>query len=65
MEQSWFAMAVGAGLVFGFLIAWISLRSDRANIYSRGRLDAEKDRASLEERVLAKDGWLTADLCLA
>ncbi len=55
MEQSWFAMAVGAGLVFGFLIAWISLRADRANIYARGRLESEKDRASMEERVLAKD----------
>lgn len=55
MEQSWFAMAVGAGLIFGFLIAWISLRSDRANIYARGRSDAEKDKSSLEERILAKD----------
>ena len=58
MEQSWFAMAVGAGLIFGFLIAWISLRSDRANIYARGKSDADRERASLEERILAKDGRL-------
>ena len=58
MEQSWFAMAVGAGLIFGFLIAWISMRSDRANIYTRGRADAEKERVSLEERILAKDARL-------
>jgi DNA recombination protein RmuC len=48
-------MAVGAGLIFGFLIAWISLRSDRANIYARGKSDAEKEKTSLEERILAKD----------
>ena len=58
MEQSWFAMAVGAGLIFGFLIAWISMRSDRASIYTRGRADAEKERVSLEERILAKDARL-------
>ena len=58
MEQSWFAMAVGAGLVFGFLIAWVSMRADRANIYARGRIDADKDKASLEERIIAKDARL-------
>ena len=34
------------------------MRSDRANIYSRGRADAGNERASLEERILAKDGRL-------
>ena len=54
-HQILLAASITAGVVFGFLIAWFSLRSDRNNIYARGRAEAEGDRAALEERVKAKD----------
>ncbi len=54
-QQVLFALTIAAGVVFGFLISWFSFRSDRVNIYARGRSDGEKERAQMEERISAKD----------
>mgnify|MGYP000889992664 CR=1 FL=1 len=55
MEQILLALCVVAGVIFGFIIAWISLRSERAAIYERGKADSASERAALEERVKQKD----------
>ena len=55
VEQTWLAISIAAGVIFGFLISWLSLRSDRAGIYARGKFDGENERAALEERVQAKE----------
>jgi DNA recombination protein RmuC len=55
LEQILLALCVVAGVIFGFLIAWISLRSERAAIYERGKTDSAGERAALEERVKQRD----------
>ncbi len=55
MEQILLALCVVAGVIFGFLIAWISLRSERVAIFDKGRADGASERAALEERVKQKD----------
>lgn len=55
MEQILLALCVVAGVIFGFIIAWISLRSERAAIYERGKTDSASERAALEERVKQRD----------
>jgi len=55
VEQVLLALCVVAGVIFGFITAWISLRSERAAIYERGKSDSASGRAALEERVVQKD----------
>lgn len=55
MEQILLILSVVAGVVFGFVIAWISLRSERNSIYEKGKADAASERAALEERVSQKE----------
>lgn|GEM_PF-305643 len=55
MEQVWLALAISAGVAFGFLIAWMSLRSERANIYTHAKSEGEQNRAALEERLQARE----------
>jgi len=54
-QQVLFVVSIAAGVIFGFLISWMSTRADRVNIYARGKSDGEKERAQLEERIAAKD----------
>jgi DNA recombination protein RmuC len=44
-----------AGVIFGFIIAWISLRSERTAIFEKGKAEGVEERAALEERVKQKD----------
>lgn len=55
MEQILLALCVVAGVIFGFLIAWISLRSERVAIFDKGKADGANERAALEERAKQKD----------
>ena len=55
MEQIWLAASLATGVVFGFLIAWLSLRSDRAHIYNRAKSDGDNERAALKERLESKE----------
>ncbi|MEZ5354064.1 MAG: DNA recombination protein RmuC [Bryobacteraceae bacterium] len=55
MQQIWLAMAIAVGVAFGFLIAWWSMRSERATVFARGKAEGEQEKVALEERVAAKD----------
>lgn len=55
MEQALLGLCVVAGVVFGFIIAWISLRSERTAIFEKGKAEGVEERAALEERVKQKD----------
>lgn len=55
MEQALLGLCVVAGVIFGFIIAWISLRSERTAIFEKGKAEGVEERAALEERVKQKD----------
>ncbi len=50
-----FALSVGAGVMFGFAVAWFFSRGEKERTYARARADSEAERASLGERVTARD----------
>jgi DNA recombination protein RmuC len=55
LEQALLGLCVVAGVIFGFIIAWISLRSERTAIFEKGKAEGVEERAALEERVKQKD----------
>jgi DNA recombination protein RmuC len=50
-----FVVSVGAGVIFGFVVAWYLARGEKERTYARAKADSEAERASLAERVAARD----------
>ena len=41
-----------AGIIMGYLVAWMMFSSQRQDLLARGKLETEKDRRALEERAV-------------
>ena len=50
-----FALCICVSIIFGFVVASFLFKSDRANVYQKGRNEGEEERASLKEKVQAKE----------
>src|SRR5690349_3032260 len=51
-------LAIFIGLVAGAVIAWLYFRARIDDAFERGRLSTESDRATLLERLVARDASL-------
>ncbi len=58
MEQFALAACVAAGILFGFAIAWMFMRTERANIAARATAEASRENAGLQERLNAAESRL-------
>jgi len=54
-QQVLISITLAFGVVFGFLVAWFSYRSDRVNVYVRGKSEGDQERIQLQERLAFKE----------